>query len=98
MRCVGIYDQEQALRLAFWTNQWALPAPTTAEINRQRWQIELFFRWIKHSQQPPPPRSRDVRQFRPRRMECIFICQAQFRHHPVHGCDGATHTKLHSNV
>jgi hypothetical protein len=49
MRRVSIYDQEQALRLAFWTNQWTLPAATIAELYRQRWQIELFFRWVKHS-------------------------------------------------
>ena len=49
MRRVSIYDQAQALRLAFWTNQWTLPAATIAELYRQRWEIELFFRCIKHS-------------------------------------------------
>lgn len=49
MRRVSIYDREQSLRLAFWTNQWTLPAATIAELYRQRWQIELFFRWVKHS-------------------------------------------------
>lgn len=49
MRRVSIYDHEQQLRLAFWTNQWTLPAATIAELYRQRWQIELFFRWVKHS-------------------------------------------------
>lgn len=49
MRRVSIYDLEQSLRLAFWTNQWTLPAAVIAELYRQRWQIELFFRWVKQS-------------------------------------------------
>lgn len=49
MRRVSIFDQEHSLRLAVWTNQWELPAAIIAELYRQRWQIELFFRWIKQS-------------------------------------------------
>lgn len=49
MRRVSIYDQAQSLRLAFWTNQWTLPAAVIAELYRQRWQVELFFRWAKQS-------------------------------------------------
>lgn len=49
MRRVSIYDFEHHRRLAFWTNLWALPAATIAELYRQRWQIELFFRWIKEN-------------------------------------------------
>jgi IS4 transposase len=45
MRRVSIHDLEQSMRLAFWTNQWTLPAATISELYRQRWQIELFFRW-----------------------------------------------------
>ena len=37
------------MRLAFWTNHWTLEAATIAELYRQRWQIELFFRWVKQS-------------------------------------------------
>lgn len=47
MRRVSIYDSDHQRRLAFWTNLWELPAATIAELYRQRWQIELFFRWIK---------------------------------------------------
>jgi FOG: Transposase and inactivated derivatives len=47
MRRVSIYDSVHHRRLAFWTNLWDLPAATIAELYRQRWQIELFFRWIK---------------------------------------------------
>lgn len=49
MRRVSIYDFEHHRRLAFWTNLWHLPAPTIAELYRLRWQIELFFRWIKEN-------------------------------------------------
>lgn len=49
MRRVSIYDFEHHRRLAFWTNVWTLPALTIAELYRQRWQIELFFRWIKEN-------------------------------------------------
>jgi IS4 transposase len=49
MRRVSIFDTEESRRLAFWTNQWTLPAATIAELYRQRWQIELFFRWVKQS-------------------------------------------------
>ena len=31
----------------FLTNNWALPASTIAELYRCRWQVELFFKWIK---------------------------------------------------
>jgi hypothetical protein len=49
MRRISIYDFEHQRRLAFWTNLWNLPAATIAELYRQRWQIELFFRWIKEN-------------------------------------------------
>jgi len=49
MRRVSLFDAEHSRRLAFWTNQWVLSAAVIAELYRQRWQIELFFRWAKHS-------------------------------------------------
>lgn len=49
MRRVSIYDSTHHRRLAFWTNLWTLPAIVIAELYRQRWQIELFFRWIKEN-------------------------------------------------
>jgi hypothetical protein len=33
--------------LVFLTNNFSLPALTIAQIYKQRWQVELFFRWIK---------------------------------------------------
>lgn len=49
MRRVGIFEAEHARRMAFWTNQWTLPAAMISELYRQRWQIEIFFRWIKQN-------------------------------------------------
>jgi hypothetical protein len=49
MRRIGIFDSEHARRMAFWTNQWTLPAATISELYRQRWQIEIFFRWVKQN-------------------------------------------------
>jgi IS4 transposase len=34
-------------RLVFLTNHFALPALTITELYRCRWQVELFFKWIK---------------------------------------------------
>ena len=48
LRRVSIYDVDHSRRLAFWTNQWSLSAGTIAALYRNRWQIELFFRWLKH--------------------------------------------------
>ena len=48
MRRVGVYDLEHSRRLAFWTNHWLLSASLISELYKQRWQVELFFRWIKH--------------------------------------------------
>ena len=47
LRRIRFYDTEQARSLIFLTNQFTLPALQIAELYRQRWKIELFFRWIK---------------------------------------------------
>lgn len=49
MRRVSIYDAERHRRMAFWTNQWTLSALIISQLYRQRWQIELYFRWIKQN-------------------------------------------------
>ena len=47
MRRVRFYDQETAKDLEFLTNNFDLPALTIAKLYKQRWQVELFFKWIK---------------------------------------------------
>jgi hypothetical protein len=44
---VSYHDAVTGQRLKFLTNNFALPALTIAEIYRCRWQVELFFKWIK---------------------------------------------------
>ena len=47
LRKVNYYDAETNKRLRFLTNNFTLPALTIAQIYKQRWQVELFFKWIK---------------------------------------------------
>jgi hypothetical protein len=47
LRRVSFYDAETDKRLKFLTNNFALPALTIAQIYKSRWQVELFFKWIK---------------------------------------------------
>jgi hypothetical protein len=47
MRRIRFYDVEQKRALVFLTNNFALPAATIAALYKSRWQIELFFKWIK---------------------------------------------------
>jgi Domain of unknown function (DUF4372)/Transposase DDE domain len=47
LRRVRFKDPETGKKLVFLTNNFALPALTITQLYRQRWQIELFFKWIK---------------------------------------------------
>jgi hypothetical protein len=47
LRRIKFRDPETGKRLVFLTNHFALPAITIAELYRCRWQVELFFKWIK---------------------------------------------------
>ncbi len=47
LRRVNYFDAETNQRLGFLTNNFTLPAITIAQIYRCRWQVELFFKWIK---------------------------------------------------
>jgi hypothetical protein len=47
LRRIAFYDAEHERRLVFLTNNFALPALTIARLYKCRWQVELFFKWIK---------------------------------------------------
>lgn len=47
LRRIRYKDAESGKTLVFLSNNFALPALTIAELYRSRWQIELFFKWIK---------------------------------------------------
>jgi hypothetical protein len=47
LRRVGFYDKENDKRLGFFSNNFELPALTIAQLYKCRWQVELFFKWIK---------------------------------------------------
>lgn len=49
LRRVRYYDAEADKNLVFLTNNFLLPAITIAQLYKQRWQIELFFKWIKQN-------------------------------------------------
>ena len=47
MRLVRFYDEEQGRGFMFLTNAMELTALQVAELYKNRWQIELFFKWLK---------------------------------------------------
>lgn len=47
LRRVRYFDVETNKRLSFLTNNFLLPALTIAQLYKCRWQVELFFKWIK---------------------------------------------------
>ena len=49
VRRVGYRDPETGKHYEFITNQLNWSAQTVAEIYKQRWQVELFFKWIKQN-------------------------------------------------
>ncbi len=47
LRRIRYYDENLGKRLVFLTNNFELPATTITALYKSRWQIELFFKWIK---------------------------------------------------
>jgi hypothetical protein len=47
LRRVNFVDPENKKRLGFLTNNFSLPALTIAKLYKARWQVELFFKWVK---------------------------------------------------
>ena len=47
LRLVRFHDNEQNRDFAFLTNDFSLPSLKVADLYRNRWQVELFFKWLK---------------------------------------------------
>jgi len=47
LRRIRLYDAENRVTLVLLTNQFDVAASVIAELYRKRWQVELFFKWIK---------------------------------------------------
>ncbi len=47
LRRINFRDEMQARTLVFLTNNFVLPAETIAALYKARWEIELFFKWVK---------------------------------------------------
>ena len=47
LRRIRYFDAEHRRWLVFLTNNFTLPALTIAQLYKCRWQVELFFKWIK---------------------------------------------------
>jgi transposase len=47
LRRIGYFDIESNQKFVFLTNNFTLPALTIAQLYKCRWQIEIFFKWIK---------------------------------------------------
>jgi transposase len=47
LRRVSYVDPDSKKRFVYLTNIFTVPAKTVADIYKQRWQVEIFFRWIK---------------------------------------------------
>jgi len=49
LRRIKYYDTETGKTLTFLTNNFSLPPLTITQLYRCRWQVELFFKWIKQN-------------------------------------------------
>ena len=47
LRRVKWHDAASGRTFNFLTNRFGIPGPTVADLYRYRWQIELFFKWVK---------------------------------------------------
>jgi transposase len=66
LRRIRYCDPQQARQLVFITNNFSLPALTVAQLYKSRWQVELFFKWIKQHLRIKPSTAARPTPSRPR--------------------------------
>ena len=49
LRRIRYFDADNDMSLTFLTNNFMLPAQTITQLYKCRWQVELFFKWIKQN-------------------------------------------------
>jgi len=49
LRRIHYFDEETGKHLVFLTNNFDLPATVIAALYKSRWQVELFFKWVKQN-------------------------------------------------
>ncbi|MFH1550449.1 MAG: IS4 family transposase [Planctomycetota bacterium] len=49
LRRISYFDEKTEKRFVFLTNNFRLKALTVGRLYKERWQIEVFFKWIKHN-------------------------------------------------
>ncbi|WP_423246450.1 transposase [Methylococcus sp. ANG] len=69
-RCIGYHDPETGKHYVFLTNNTRLAGGIIAAIYKDRWQIELFFKWIKQKQ--PIPRLLQLNLFERRDLMALL--------------------------
>jgi len=47
LRCIRYQDPETGKSLVFLTNHFGIPALSVCALYKSRWQVELFFKWVK---------------------------------------------------
>jgi len=67
LRRIRYHDVQTSKTFNFLTNNFAIPAQMAADLYRYRWQVELFFKWIKHAyvsnRSSGPPRTQSKARF-----------------------------------
>jgi len=81
-------DSERAKHLVFLTNNLLLPALTIADLYKCRWQVELFFKWIKQHLRIKAFYGTSENAVKTKNRDCDLCLYAR-SHHPQTTSDGA---------
>jgi hypothetical protein len=79
LRRISYYDTEHQRKLVFLTNNFTLPPLVIAELYRCRWQVELFFKWIKQHLRIKAFYGTSENAVKPKSgSPCAFTCWSRF--------------------